>query len=109
MVKRIFSVLTLVWLGSACNAFALSDPTRPTDPSLYFGNNDNGSEGEWSLQSILYASDRRVAVINGTRVREGDRIGSARVVHIQDSQVVLNAGGRKLTLHLLPTTMKVRP
>jgi len=50
-----------------------------------------------------------VAVINGTRVREGDRIGSARVVHIQDSQVVLNASGRKLTLHLLPTTMKVRP
>jgi len=109
MAKRIFSVLIVAWLSGPCNAFALSDPTRPTDPSLYFGNSDNRSEGEWSLQSILYASNRRVAVINGTRVREGDRIGSARVVRIQDSQVVLNAGGRKLTLHLLPTTMKVRP
>ena len=63
----------------------------------------------WSLQSILLGRDRRVAVINGTRVREGDRIGSAQVVRIDDSRVLIKTGGRTLTLYLLPETMKVRP
>jgi MSHA biogenesis protein MshK len=91
------------------NAFGLSDPTRPTDPAAYFGARKAVSAGSWSLQSILLASDRRIAVINGKRVQEGDRIGSARVVRIRDSQVLLDTGGRSLILHLLPETVKVRP
>ena len=79
------------------------------DPAAYFGTGNNTDSSAWALQSILFASDRRIAVINGTRVKEGDRIGSARVVRIRDSQVLLDTGGRRLTLHLLPQTVKVRP
>jgi len=91
-------------------AWALQDPTRPTDPALYFGANHRPDGSAWTLQSILSAPDRRIAIINGTRVREGDRIGGARVVSIRTSHVVLNTGKRKLTLQLFPDTIKkVRP
>jgi MSHA biogenesis protein MshK len=87
---------------------ALHDPTRPTDPAEYFGSGVR-SNSAWSLQSILSASDRRIAIINGTRVREGDVIGSAKVIRIDESTVVLNTGGQRFTLRLLPTTIKVSP
>jgi MSHA biogenesis protein MshK len=107
MIRRSTLALLICAVGAPANALALSDPTRPTDPTAYFG---TGSAARtWSLQSILFASDRRIAVINGERVQEGDRIGSARVVRIRDSHVLLDTGERSLTLRLLPETVKVRP
>jgi MSHA biogenesis protein MshK len=87
---------------------ALQDPTRPTDPADYFGGGIR-SNSSWSLQSILSAADRRIAIINGTRVREGDLIGSAKVISISESKVVLNTDGQRFTLRLLPTSIKVNP
>lgn len=87
---------------------ALQDPTRPTDPVHYFGQGDRNAGG-WSLQSILSSSQRRIAIINGTRVREGDRIGNAEVISIQASHVLLNTGKQTLTLRLLPESIKVSP
>lgn len=87
---------------------ALHDPTRPTDPADYFGGGSR-SNSTWSLQSILSAADRRIAIINGTQVREGDLIGSARVISISESKVVLNTDGQRFTLRLLPTSIKVNP
>ncbi len=99
----LFPFIALLLAG---NAYALNDPTRPTDPALYFG---GGNAGGWTLQSILFSDDRRIAIINGKRVQEGDRIGSARVARIQDSQVVLKTRGRTLKLKLRPDTLKARP
>ncbi len=99
-------ICCLAAFGDAC---AVTDPTRPTDPAAFFGTRTAADGSAWSLQSILLASDRRIAVINGKRVQEGDRVGSARVIRIRDSQVLLETGGRRLTLHLLPKTVKVRP
>ncbi len=87
---------------------AFHDPTRPTEPDVYFGSSIRNNSA-WSLQSILSASDRRIAIINGTRVREGDVIGSAKVISIGESKVVLNTGGQRFTLRLLPTSIKVSP
>lgn len=98
--------LPLLALLLAGNAVALNDPTHPTDPALYFG---SGNVGGWTLQSILFSNERRIAIINGKRVREGDRIGSARVARIQDSQVLLKTGDRMLKLRLRPDTLKTRP
>mgnify|MGYP001826217213 FL=1 len=109
MAKGAIVPLLICGLAALGNAFGLTDPTRPTDPAAYFGAGNNTDSSAWALQSILFASDRRIAVINGTRVKEGDRIGSARVVRIRDSQVLLDTGGRRLTLQLLPQTVKVRP
>ena len=102
------SILLVTALCLAGNAAALQDPTRPTDPALYFGSGDKPSDSGWSLQSILSSPGRRIAVINGERVREGDPIGSARVIRIHESHVLLDTGGRTLTLRLLPESIRVR-
>ncbi len=106
MTRYRLRILLLVASTGAANAWALQDPTRPTDPVLYFGSSHLPSTSAWTLQSILSAPDRRIAIINGTRVREGDHIGNARVVRIKPSQVVLNTGERTLTLQLLPENIK---
>jgi len=98
--------LALLALLLTSNAAALHDPTRPTDPALYFA---HGRTGGWTLQSILLSTERRIAIINGKRVQEGDRIGSARVTHIQNTQVVLKTAGRTLKLRLRPGARKTRP
>ena len=103
-----YALLTVALLLSA-SATALQDPTRPTDPAHYFGTGQNASDGAWALQSILSSPGRRIAVINGERVREGDPIGAARVIRIHESHVLLDTGGRTLTLRLLPQTIRVRP
>ncbi len=91
----------------ANTAMALSDPTRPTDPVLYFGTGN--SSGGWALQSIIFSNERRIAIINGQRVQEGGRIGSARVARIRNSHVVLKTRDRTLKLRLHPDLVKTRP
>jgi len=109
MAERYMQALLMCCAIACGSASALTDPTRPTDPASFFGSGTRTTETAWSLQSILFASNRRIAVINGTRVKEGERIGSARVLRIHDSQVLLETGKGRLTLHLLPQTVKVRP
>lgn len=110
MTRPGLQVLLLLTNIAAFNAWALQDPTRPTDPALYFGGSRQASTSVWTLQSVLSSPERRIAIINGTRLREGDRIGNARVVSIKPSHVVLNTGKRTLTLQLLPQTIrKVSP
>jgi len=97
-------------LSASRPASALHDPTRPTDPAQYFGRGAGGASSQpWTLHSILRASDRRIAIINGQRVQEGERIGSAKVLRIGHSHVLLQTGGRKLTLRLLPVPTRVTP
>jgi hypothetical protein len=50
------------------------------------------------LEGISVADGRPVAVINGARVYEGDSVGGARVVRIVPDSVVLDFGGRTITL-----------
>ncbi|MGB5537245.1 MAG: general secretion pathway protein GspB [Thiogranum sp.] len=109
MDRKLIGALLLLGPGLAGSVHALKDPTQPTDPGSYFGSAESRAGNSWSLQSILSSPQRRIAVINGTRVKEGDRIGSARVVRIHDSHVLLNTSGRTLTLHLFPESIKVRP
>ena len=106
MPRYIRQLAALAAVMACSQAGALQDPTRPTDASAYFGEN-SAQPGGWSLQSILSSPKRRIAIINGTSVREGDRIGAARVIRIRETQVILKTGGRDLTLHLLPETIKV--
>ena len=104
MAKSFFVGLMILGLFSTTRAWAVNDPTRPSDPSQFFGSNPTPNPVDMMLQSILVAPERRVVVINGIRLQEGDRIGSARVVRIQDSQVLLETSRGTRTLRLLPGT-----
>jgi hypothetical protein len=53
------------------------------------------------VASILHSSQRRLAIVNGEIVREGDRIGGATVLAIEPRAVVLEtARGERQTIEL---------
>jgi len=60
------------------------------------------------LQSVLISPTRRVAIINGQTVKQGDKIGDARVVRITEGTVVLRSDKEMQTLKLFPGIEKQR-
>ena len=50
------------------------------------------------LEGISLAEGKPVAVINGVRLFEGDSVSGVRVVRIREDSVVLDHGGRSITL-----------
>jgi MSHA biogenesis protein MshK len=106
MVKRCSLCLAIVAALTSSSAWPLHDPTRPIDPRHYFGSGSVGETPTWTLQSILSSAERRVAVINGVSVREGDRIGAAHVMSIRPEAVVLRTDHRTVTLRLWPEGIK---
>jgi hypothetical protein len=94
-----FAACALV-LASHATAQGLGDPTRPPAASdVQAGDEIAPASGR--LQSILLSPARRFAVIDGTAVTVGGRVGEATVVEIRAAEVVLSEGGeeRVLTMH----------
>src|SRR4051812_10334703 len=91
-------------MPTAAQAAPFADPTRP--PNIV----DSGSAGLPAvgprLESVLIASDRRVAVISGQQVRLGDKFGDGRVVRITASEVVIRTADAMETLKLFPEAEK---
>jgi hypothetical protein len=83
----------------------LADPTAPAsrtgNPHPY----GSGATAGWELHSTLVNTERRIAVINGQAVQEGDRIGTARVARIRASEVLLDTPERSIRLRLLPNSL----
>lgn len=82
-------------------AAELADPTAPTNPALFFGRDSDRASRGWELNSVLIGAHRRVAMINGVAVGEGDRIGAARVLRIRPGEVELESDQRRIVLRLL--------
>ena len=92
-----------------CPALAenLPDPTRP--PSQVEAPTAGGAtvpRGGPLLQSVLISPQRKIVIISGETVKLGGMYGSARVVKISESGVVLNEGGSLQTLKLFPGVEK---
>jgi MSHA biogenesis protein MshK len=92
-----------------CPAHAenLPDPTRP--PSQVEAPAAGGATVPRSgplLQSVLISPQRKIVIISGETVKLGGMYGSARVVKISESGVVLNEGGSLQTLTLFPGVEK---
>ena len=83
------------------------DPTRPPNFSELASNAaQDSSAPAWQLSSILVSPQRSIAIINGKTVKQGDRIGNARVLKIQTTGVILRTGEETFTVKLLPEKMK---
>lgn len=80
------------------------DPTRPPTQAEIQAWFDNGPESEqrspFRLQSILLAPDRRIAVIDGQRLRLGETLKDAQVKAIEPGRVVLEREGERIELTL---------
>lgn len=83
---------------SATSALAWYDPMRPQGDGAAALKSE--PETPLSLTSILMAHQRRVAIVNGRVITEGDRINGYRVVSITDRQVELEKGTKHHRLHL---------
>ncbi|MBI5463260.1 MAG: hypothetical protein HY941_13830 [Gammaproteobacteria bacterium] len=90
----------------AAPATTLIDPTQPSGTPQ---TDANGGAGGWRLSATRITPAKRLAVINGTQVAEGDLIGAARVLRVSHAQVKLvklDAQGEVVTLRLLQAEVK---
>ncbi len=78
----------------------LRDPTRPYSgtPVVFMSARDTS----FRVTAIFIFEKRRVAIVNGQRVSEGDRVDGATVVEILANSLRLNLRGKELTTRLLP-------
>lgn len=99
----------MLFVGQArAGGTALADPTRPWSPGSY-QQRQTHTDGSYTLNSTLVSSARRVAVINGRHVTEGETVGNATVLEIRKHDVVLQTPHRQITLQLLPDIVKKQP
>jgi MSHA biogenesis protein MshK len=108
--------LALLLPALATQAQGVPDPTRPpaalnAPPTAAGGGTLVRAESaQPQLQSILVSlrpGGRRVAVIDGKTVRQGERVGGALVVAIGPSEVVLRRGSQTQTLKLFRPAVRV--
>lgn len=99
-------LLTLMWLHPAMAAGVMGDPTEPASSHAYQKQGD--FVDGWALSYTLVGPERRIAIINGKAVREGDRIGNFRVSTISASEVRLQGSQRHITLRLLSGSLPKR-
>jgi MSHA biogenesis protein MshK len=104
------SVLVMLLVGVAGPASAqpmgLVDPTRPPYPGGESIARESAPPRGPQLQSVLISPTRRVAVISGNTVAQGEKYGSATVVAITEGAVLLRYADRKETLRLIPGVAK---
>jgi len=80
------------------------DPTRPySAPSVV---SPGKSTSPFNVSAIFVSKARRVAIVNGQRVTEGDSINGAVVVEINKDALRLNLNGKELTTRLLPAGLR---
>ena len=106
-LRRVLAAMAMLAIGPAlAQSGAMPDPTRPpatlSAPSAGPGQT-SAPNGQPQVQSILISLDaggRRVAVIDGKTVRQGQRIGGAVVESIRATEVVLRRGNQRQVLKL---------
>lgn len=112
MYKFIARVVSVCFLGSTLlvseiNAQEVRDPTTPlgqstTSPSTV-------GEQPFELNSILISPQRKLAIINGNALREGQAVpgaGNVRVQRISAQSVVLQQMDHTWELRLSPSVTK---
>jgi MSHA biogenesis protein MshK len=93
--------------SEAALAQALADPMRPpAAPAASPAEGAKDSPPAMRLQSVLISAARRVAVIDGRLVRQGERVGDGKLVAISESHVVLQRPHGRETLKLNATVDK---
>ena len=75
----------------------LRDPTQPLNYSVA-----GSAKSAIILQAIFHGANRREAIINGKVILEGQSIGNAKVVRIEENRVIYLAEGKTHVLHLRP-------
>ena len=108
LLATIMLGLSLCLPGLQAEESALRDPTRPWPVNGYQAQQPR-STGSYTLNSTLVSSSRRIAVINGQHVTEGQHIDGAIVLRIGKYDVELQSPDKRITLKLVPDIVKKSP
>lgn len=73
-----------------------SDPMRPDDLRVQ----SPAASPVFRVNAIIVSAERRIAIVNGRRVRVGDSVGDATVVAISKTEVVLDIDGDHQSLQV---------
>ena len=107
MNRALILPLLLCLAGAAAAQRAgLVDPTRPPNAASESSAKELAAPAGPQLQSVLISPTRRIAVISGSTVVQGDKYGSATVAAITEGSVLLRYADRKETLHLISGVFK---
>lgn len=103
-MTRALALLVLLGVTGAARAqtASLTDPTRPPIIEPERSGDAAPIPPGPQLQSVLISPSRRVAVINGSAVSVGAKLGDATVTAISEDAVILRYADHKETLYLLP-------
>ena len=93
----------ILFVSTGICAAAPVDPTRPLS---YVAKPGTVSNQSLQLESILYSSNRKVAIINQAVLAEGDKLGSLKVTRITPTSVRVIQDGKAQTLVLPNTEIK---
>ena len=96
MVCKWQCVMFILMLASEFAAAELNDPTKPLGSSATVASGVSAHENTASVSSVFISSDRKVAIINGQALKEGDVVkGLGAIVKVIDSNgVVLLQNGK---------------
>lgn len=108
MAGRLIPALLLMLLASGVAQAQNADPTRPAIEAGTVATGGTAPPGAAAgLQSIIQRRHgRSAALINGTVVELGGKVGDARLVKIGDDHVVLRGALGSETLRLTPGVEK---
>jgi hypothetical protein len=98
-IVRMILLLGCIFYSQLCLAF-LHDPTRPAD-----FNTDSAFDSS-PLTAIIIAPDRKIAVVYGKTVKEGDQVGNSKVISIEENKVQLKSPDGIVTLRLVEKQVK---
>lgn len=95
-------MLCLLLMTGPVRAEALPDPTRPAEyrSAMPVAQDVPRELIEWKLTAIRITGTDRTAIVNGKIVREGDTLGSARVLEIQPISVLLSHENKQVSIRL---------
>jgi hypothetical protein len=102
-------------LSTATSAEPLFDPTQPYgQPGAPQLTHTPAAPAPLRLEAILHSSERRLAIVNGQLVHEGDRIANYLIEAITPTTVRYSTQGQQHTLSLtaarLPAAqLNIRP
>jgi len=98
--------LLMILICSAVVADELRDPTRPL--RFVQAVNSDGQEIKLELNSILVGPNRKIAIINGQSLVQGQQLKGTnyQVISIQKNSVTLTSGEVRRTLTMVESRVK---
>ena len=103
-MSRALACACLLLLAGAASAAepAMHDPTQPfkAAPGGEAGAPVSGPQPRFKLTAVLVSPTRRVAIVNGKPMQEGERVAGAEIVKIDGHSVQLREGNHDFVLEL---------